>query len=217
MLVVPMKPEYGPTLGRLLAPRWRAASRPARLMVIAAGVGLVLAFIAAALTLENAMFSHRGKVPFSFNYRDLYHVKPDPGGYVKIESRWPDGALKYSFAVNPLVLPAYSIEQNGELPLYASGFIRALARRSQGFALRGDGKAKVNSKLVGYQVLYTADVEGRPMFGRDVLLLPPVRGARTGVTIVMLTSPTASTQITSPLEVGSTGVLLRPLKTFAFG
>jgi hypothetical protein len=217
MLVVPMKPEYGPTLGRLLAPRWRAASRPARVATIAAGVGLVLALLAAALTLENAMFSHGGKVPFSFNYRDLYRVKPDPGGYVKIESRWPDGSLKYSFAVNPLVLPAYSIEQNGELPLYAAGFIRALARRSQGFALRGDGKAKVNSKLVGYQVLYTADVEGRPMFGRDVLLLPPAQRARSGVTIVMLTSPTASTQITSPLEVGSTGVLLRPLKTFAFG
>ena len=29
-VAVPMKSEYGPTLGRLLAPRWRAASRAAR-------------------------------------------------------------------------------------------------------------------------------------------------------------------------------------------
>ena len=33
----------------------------------------------------------------------------------------------------------------------------------------------------------------------------------------MLTAPGANPQITEPLEVGSTGVLLRPLKTFALG
>ena len=26
MAAVPMKPQYGPTLGQLLSPRWRAAS-----------------------------------------------------------------------------------------------------------------------------------------------------------------------------------------------
>jgi hypothetical protein len=30
----------------------------------------------------------------------------------------------------------------------------------------------------------------------------------------MLTSPSANSQVDSPLEVASTGVLLRPLKTF---
>ena len=34
-----MKPEYGPTLGRLLSPRWRAASPLVRWAVIAAGCG----------------------------------------------------------------------------------------------------------------------------------------------------------------------------------
>jgi hypothetical protein len=37
------------------------------------------------------------------------------------------------------------------------------------------------------------------------------------VIIVMLTSPTADAQVTSPSEVASAGVLLRPLKTFALG
>ena len=40
MMAVPMKPEYGPTLGRLLSPRWRAASPTLRGLVIAAGLGL---------------------------------------------------------------------------------------------------------------------------------------------------------------------------------
>jgi hypothetical protein len=212
-----MKPEYGPTLGRLLAPRWHAASRLARAATIAAGVGLVVAIIAAALSLENATFSHGGSVPFSFSYRDLYRVAPDPGGYVKVQSRWPDGALKYSYAVDPLMLPAYRGDLSGELPLYAAGLIPTLGRRFRDFALRAEGKTKVNNRLIGYQIAYSAEVEGQAMYVREVLLLPERAGVRAGVDVVMLTSPTASTQVTSPLEVGATGVLLKPLKTFTFG
>ncbi len=212
-----MKPEYGPTLGRLLAPRWRAASRPTRALVLLAALALTVAVIGAALSLLNATYAHGGRVPFSFSYRELYRAPPDGGGYVKVQSRFSDGALKYSFAVNPLRLPAYASEPSAELPIYTATLIRELARRSPGFVLRGEGKTRVNSDLVGYEVLYTADVEGREMYGRDVLLVPPGAGARDGVSIVMLTAPKASPQVTSPLEVGTTGVLLRPLKTFSFG
>lgn len=212
-----MKPEYGPTLGRLLAPRWRAASRLARTAAVLAGVGVVVALVAVGLTLENATFSHGGSVPFSFSYRDLYRVAPDPGGYVKVQSRWPDSALKYSYAVDPLLLPSYSGELSGELPLYAAGFIHALSRRYRDFEPRGEGKTRVNNMLTGYEILYTADVEGQKMYGRDVLLTPPRAGVREGVVVAMLTSPTASAQVTSPMEVGATGVLLKPLKTFTFG
>lgn len=217
MVAVPMKPEYGPTLGRMLAPRWHAASRLSRGLVIAAGVALAVAVVGAALSLLNATYSHGGPVPFSFSYRGLYRTAPDSGGYVKVQSRWSNGALKYSFAVNRLRLPAYSNEPSAELALYTAGFIRSLAHHSSGFVVRGEGKTRVNSGLVGYQVLYTTDVEGRPMYARDVLLVPQRRGAQNGVSIVMLTSPGASRQVSSPLEVGTTGVLLRPLKTFTFG
>lgn len=217
MAAVPMRSEYGPTLGRLLAPRWHAASRMVRATVIAAGVGLLAAMVALALTLENSSYSHDGPVPFSFNYRDLYRMAPDPGGYVRVQERGADGALKYSYAVDPLRLPAYSGELLGELPVYASGYIRELGRRYRDFVLRGEGKTRVNVNLIGYQVLYTATVEGQEVYGRDVMLLPPRSGVREGVDVVMLTSTTATKQVDSPLEVASTGVLLRPLKTFAFG
>src|SRR4030081_1398560 len=69
MVAVPMKPEHGPTLGRLLSPRWRGASPGARAAVIAAATGLLALVVAVALTLENASFSHGGSVPFSFAYR----------------------------------------------------------------------------------------------------------------------------------------------------
>jgi hypothetical protein len=216
MVAVPMKPEYGPTLGRLLSPRWRAASPQLRAALIAAGVGLLALLIGAALTLENASYSRGGKVPFSFSYRSLYRVTADPGGYVKVQRHSADGALEDSYAVEPLSLPPYSGELSGELPLYASGYIRALAQRHAGFVLRGEGKTRVNT-VPAYQVLYTAIVDGQPMYGRDVLLLPERQGAREGVELVMLTSPTANAQVDSPLEVAGTGVLLRPLKTFSFG
>jgi hypothetical protein len=219
MAALPMKPEYGPTLGRLLAPRWHAASRLARTAAVAAGVALVAALVAAALTLWNSSFSHGGSVPFGFSYRGLYRVAPERGGYVRVQSRWPDGSLKYSYAVDPLRLPRYGGELWGELPLYATSFIRALSASYVDFELRGEGKSRVNNTLTGYQVLFRANVEGSEMYGRDVLLLPPPEraGVRDGVVVAMLTSPTASAQVASPMEVGETGVLLKPLKTFTFG
>jgi hypothetical protein len=217
MTALPMKRGYGPTLGQLLAPRWHAASGLARAAVVALAVALVAAAVGAGLTFENAHYSRGGSVPFGFSYRGLYSVRAEAGSFVKVESRWGDGALKYSYAVAPLRLPGYSGELSGELPLYATGFIRTLSGRLRGFEFRGEGKTRVNNTLTGYQVLYTADVQGEEMYGRDVMLVPPRAGAREGVVVSMLTSPTASAQVTSPMEVGETGVLLRPLKTFAFG
>lgn len=216
MAAVPIKPEYGPTLGRLLSPWWRAASTPVRVLVLAACAGAVALVVGAVLTLENATYSHGGSVPFSFSYRGLYRVRPDPGGYVKVQRRRLDGELEDSFAVAPLSLPAYSGSVSGELPVYAEGYIHTLAGRYSRFVLRGEGKTRVNT-VPGYAVSYTARVEGHTMWGRDVLVLPERPGVRQGVDIAMLTSPTANAQVTSPLEVAMAGVLLRPLRTFSFG
>lgn len=217
MPAIPMKPEYGPTLGELLAPRWHAAGRGVRAVAIAAGVGLAVLAIGIALTLLNATYSHRGRVPFSFSYRGLWKARPDPGGYVKVQRRGARGTLRDSFAVAPLRLPLYRGGLSGEMPLFAAGYIRALARRDRGFVLRGEGKTNVNKVLRGYDVFYTAVVEGREMYGRDVLLVPERPGAREGVALTMLTSPTASKEIKAPVEVATVGILLRPLKTFSFG
>jgi len=216
MVAVPMKPEYGPTLGRLLAPRWHAASPLARRATIAGAVALLALLLGVLLTLLTPTYSHGGAVPFSFSYRGLYRAKPDPGEIVKIDKRNADGALQYSFAVAPLALPPYTLDLSAELPLYANAYIDQLRRRYNGFVLRGEGKARVNT-LPAYDVLYTALVEGRQMYGRDVLLVPERSGDRQGVAIVMLTAPGASRQVKAPLEVASTGVLMKPLRSFTLG
>jgi hypothetical protein len=211
-----MKPEYGPTLGRLLASRWRAAPRLLRAGAIAAGVLVVIAAAGIVLTLEPARYSQGGSFPFSFTYKGLFKMAPEAGGYVRVEAHYPDGSLKYSYAVNPLSLPPYAGGISGVLPVYATGYSERLAGRFPDVKLDGEGKTRVN-KVPAYQVLYTTRIDGRTMYGRNVLLLPERPGARQGVEIVMLTAAGATSEVKEPGEVASGGVLLRPLKTFSFG
>jgi hypothetical protein len=217
MRALPVKGEYGPTLGRLASPRWRAASRGVRVALTAAGVALVALLLALGLTLENSKYSRGGRVPFHFEDRELYRVAPEAGGFVKVESRWPSGALKYSFAVAPIELPPYAGELTAEMPLFATAYIHGLERTYAGFRFSAEGKTAINKTLTGYEVAFYARVEGREMYVRNVLLIPPRAHQRAGVVVSMLTAPKASAQVSDPQEVGETGVLLRPLKTFGFG
>lgn len=211
---IALKPEYGPTLGQILAPSWRTAPSWLRALIIAAGLGLLAGLLGLGLTLAPASISHGGSVPFSFEYRDLYRTRPEPGGYVRVLRR-KEGKLEDSLAVGPLVLPPYEGSLTGELPLYAAAYIKTLERRYADFVLRGEGKTRVNT-VPAYSVFYTARVEGQEMYGRDVLLLPERAGARRGVDIVMLTSPHASSQVKSPAEVATAGPLDMALHSFSF-
>lgn len=215
MAAVSLKPEYGPTLGQLLARRFRGDPRVVRVGASAAGVLLAASIVAAVLTLQDATISHRGKVAFSFHYRSLYRTTPDPGGYAKVQRLRSDGVLEDSFAVEPLHLPPYSGGLSAELPLYASARIQQLSGRDRDFVLRGEGKTRVNT-VPGYNIFYTATVRGRKMYGREILLLPERPGARDGVDLVMLTSPTANSQVSEPQGVASTGILRNPLQSFTF-
>jgi hypothetical protein len=216
MVAVPIKAEYGPTLGRLLSPRWRAASPLARGIVRICLVGLIALAIGAFLTLENAHYSQGGAVPLSFSYRGLGRVQPLPGELVRLERHTAAGRLEDSFVLERLDLPPYTGELSGALPLYAVGYIRELRTRYKDFALQAEGKTRVNT-VPAYQVIYTAQVEGQTMWGRNVLLLAEKPGNRRGVKIVMLTTPTANKEVKTPQEVAANGVLLRPLKTLTLG
>jgi hypothetical protein len=216
MAAIPIKPEYGPTLGELLAPRWRRAGRGMRRAVIAAVLLLAVGLVALVLTLQNAHYSRGGVTPFRFSYRGLYRTAPGPGEYVRVEQRSADGRLLYSFAVAPLRLPAYKGELSGELPIYAAAYIRRQRRLVGGFVFRGEGKTKVNT-VPAYDVLYTRRVGGEEIYERDILLLPERQGARDGVDILLMTAAGASRQIDGPIEVGTVGILVRPLRSFTLG
>lgn len=219
MSALPIKREYRPTLGDLLAPRWRRWSPRARVLAVAAAALIVAVLVAGVLTLESPTYSHGGAVPFSFGYKGLYRVHPQAGEYVRVR-RLEGGRLADSFAVSPLTLAPYSGQSSAALALYAVGYIHKLAASLPGFELRGEGVTQ-NDLLppyTVYNVFYTATLGGRGYYGRNVLVLASRQGARRGVAIAMLTSARASErQVTSPLSVGTVGVLERPLGTFELG
>jgi hypothetical protein len=209
---VPLKPQYGPTLGRLLEPRWHSLPRAGRVVVIALGTGAAVLVVAVVLTLLDASYSHGGRLPFSFKYKGLHRTAPDPGGYVKV-ARYRGGRLEDSYAVAPLRLGVYRGSVTAELPLFAAGYTHALERRFSELRLEQEGKTRISSTLGGYDIRYSAILAGRRIYGRDVMLLPPRPGAREGVIVEMLSSEPAS----GSNPVASGGVLEKPLKTFAFG
>lgn len=216
MPAIPLKQQYGPTLGRLLAPRWQAASRPLRALAVVA-LGGVLALIAGAvLTLEDSVISHGAPLRFSFSYKGLYRTAPEPGGYARV-ARSRAGHLEDSFAVAPAHLPPYRGSITGELPLWSTGVVAALQRRyGQDFAFVGEGYSLLGKRSV-YNILFTLQRGGLAYYGRDVLFTPEHAGARHGALITMLSAVGESRQVTGPAHVGGTGVLQRPLETFSLG
>jgi hypothetical protein len=217
MPALPLKSEYRPTLGELLSPRWRRSSPVARGLSLVAGAGILAVVVGVVLTVQSPAVSYRGPVPFSFSYRGLYRTSPNRGGYAKVQ-HLKAGRLEDSFAVGPLLLTRYTGEPSGALALYAAGYIRELAATHRGFELRGEGSTQIDSLLpyITYNVLYTTEVGGRKMYGRDVLLLPPgPAGVRRGVDISMLTAVNENRQVSSALVVGTKGALEGPLGTFA--
>jgi hypothetical protein len=218
MDALPLKSEYRPTLGELLAPHWRRAPRAARALVLLVLVVCAAAAAAAIATLLPPTLSHGAPAPFSFSYRGLYRARPDGDGYAKVQ-RLQDGRLQDSFAVAPLLLAPYSGEPDAALALYATSYIRRVAARYSDFALRGEGWTQVDSisPYAVYNVFFSTRLQGRPMYGRDVLLLPQRPGARRGVAVSMLTAVAADKQVSSPLLVGTKGALEGPLVSFALG
>jgi len=218
MAALPLKHEYRPTLADLFAPHWRRLPRGRRLALTLLALLVFAAVVGGVLAVLPPSYSYRGAVSFSFRYRGLDRVAPATGAYVRVQ-RVQDGRLRDSFAVAPLLLAPYRGEPTPALALYATGYIRALAAREPGFALRGEGWTQVDSisPYAVYNVFYTVPRDGRELYGRNILVLPQRPGARRGVTIAMLGDPAGEKQLSSPLLLGTVGVLEGPLVSFALG
>jgi hypothetical protein len=212
MAAVPLKPQYGPTLGVLLEPRWRSAAPTVKALVVVGALGLLALSTGGVLTLLDASYSQGGPLPFSFKYKGLYRTTPDPGSDVKLIRR-SHGIIEDSYAVAPIKLSPYGGSVTGELPLFAAAYTDKLSERFAHFRLEGEGKTRISSTLSGYQILYSALLDGHKMYGRDVMLLHGGHSPRRGVAIEMLSVERAT--VSRP--VGSSGVLEKPLKSFAFG
>jgi len=220
MAAIPLKREYAPTLGELLAPHWRAARRSTRAAVIAGAVALLVLAAAVVLTLTDSRYSHGGPVPFHLRYRDLSRTTPVDGEIVRLAANGPDGSLNNAFAVGPLNLPAHSGNLSGFLPVYASSVIAGLERQYPGFTLQAAGEERLDTtngvyNPDGYEFSFSY-LRGRELVDARVVLIvsPHSSDGREGLTVTMLTRANSGVNAAHP--VGSAGVLNLPFGTLTF-
>jgi hypothetical protein len=213
-----VKPQFGPTLPALLAPRWRAASAARRRLLGAVVLVVLAAAIAFAITApRSSSFVYRGApVTFNLTYPRSLRLVPAPAGAdMRLETRTRAGRLLNWFEVDPLRLGPYSGEISGQLPVFATSYIAGLARTIPGFVLQSETKTRINL-IAGYSVTYSGRIAGQLMYGRAVMLVASLTGLRDGVILSMGIVPSAVLDPT-PDQVGSTDVLEKPFRSFRFG
>ncbi len=217
----PVKPEFGPTLPQLLAPRIDSLPKIVARTLAVVGVIVVVAIVALALRLRDPVYSTPAGSPVSFSTtysRSMTREPTAPGVFLALRENSSVG-LAASFQIATLHLPRYSGQISGLLPVLAAKRIAALAASDPTFVLWSQGRTRINL-VPGYTFTYQVKIGGRPYWGRYVLLTRDISGDRVGLLITMLTDPALLASATPPItpdSVASVGVLFEPLERLRFG
>jgi hypothetical protein len=215
-----VRPEFGPTLPELLAPRVRALPRAAQIVLVAVAA-LVVVALAYLLVLRGEHDGREHAVvrePIAYNLAyppTLHRVATRGGETLRLETP-PGTAASQSFAVTPYKLPPYKGDPTGILTLESANMITRMRATIPGFIWRGDGRVNYN-RQPGYEILFQAKLNGHTTYGRRTILLP---GGDTppkeGVDITMLAA--RSEAIPRVDAVGSaSGALKTAIRSFRFG
>jgi len=207
-----VKPQYGPSLVQMLAPRPLVV----RLAAAAFAVALLAAVVLIALRTraDETFVLERDPVTYNLVYGPQFHPVQKPGTLLALAND-RGGLFLDSYVLRDLRLPAYKGAVGGMLPVYADGYIRRLRTRYDGFEFVAEGRTRVNNGI-GYQVTFRARRAGRTLYGRHLLLVEDrPDGLRRGV-VVELTS-TAAAGTPNAAEIGNHGALKAPLRSFRFG
>jgi len=215
-----VRAEYGPTLPELVGPRVRALSPVGRIALIAAAAALA---VAAAIVLrgrdgppQTAVVVHR---PVAFNLRfksvPLRRTTPPAGGSLAL--RTVAGRAPERMVVRPLRLGPYRGDPTVAAMMLIPRMIDELRATLPRFAFRSEGRTRVND-APGYQLQYQAQIGGRLVYGRRVLLLPQTEAdpsPREGVQVDLRSARSAS--VFNIDMVGNNGPLKTPFRSLRFG
>jgi hypothetical protein len=115
---------------------------------------------------------HRGEPTFNLTYAGgaLHEAEPQGDELARLEGR--RGRQAVTITVRPLELPAQGGDvAHGQLPIYASGRIRALEAELDRFQLRDQHRTRIND-APGYEMQFRTGPPGRRTFGTDTLVVP---------------------------------------------
>jgi hypothetical protein len=216
-----VRPEFGPTLPELAAPRLRALGRGARAALVGGALLAVVAVVVALSALRDSDGRRPLVVrePIAFNLLrppSLQRVTPRDGEVLRLQTR-AGVAAPQRFTARPLRLAPYRGDVTAALMVLASRLVDDMRAVIPGFVWRGDGRTRVN-EATGYQILYQAKVGGRTTYGRRVLVVPESEDGpppRAGMDLDLRAA--RSDAVPSIEAVGRNGALKLPLTSFRFG
>ena len=215
-----VRPEFGPTLPELLAPRIRALPRIAQVgLAVLAAVVVVLAALFLLRREENdGRLQAVVREPIAYNLvypPTLARVAPQGRETLRLQT--PAGAKDpQSFAVTPYTLPPYKGDSTGILTLTSANMISRMGQTIPGFVWRGDGRVNYN-RQPGYEILFQAKIDGRTTYGRRTILLPGGdTPPKAGVDITMLAARSEAIPRVDAIGAAA-GALKTAIRSFRFG
>jgi hypothetical protein len=207
-----VKPQYGPSLVAMLAPRPLAVR-------IAAGAFAALLVVAVVLVAQRARADEtfvleRKPVTFNLAYGPQFHRVPKAGTLLAL-SHTRNGLFLDSYVVRELDLPPYRGAVGGMLPVYAFDYLARQRKRYPGYEFVNEGRTRINNG-VGYAVTFRAKRGARTLYVKHLLLVEELPdGHRKGVVIELTSTAAAGTP--NATEIGNHGALKQPLRSFRFG
>jgi hypothetical protein len=208
-----VRPEYGPTLGELVVPRWRALGRAGKAAAALAALVVVAAVVVAVRgsgdDLEDLIRSKPFAMSLGYNPA-LHEVAPHPGEVVRLETS-PQRPDHQVFVVRALRLAPYRGDVSAALMTASSTMVHHMHEADPAFLYRGEGRVRIN-KLPGYQISFTTKQDGHTVYGKRVLLVKDDPGAREGADITMLAERSAA--VGNVDAVGANGLLKAPYRSF---
>ena len=202
MAAVPIKPEYGPTLGRLLAPRWRSASRAVRVDGDRAATRAGGAHDRGRAHAGERPLLPRRQRPVQLQLPRPLPRRARPGrlrqGAAPQRRRAARGILRRGSAA-PAALQRRTVRRDAAVRRELHPRARAGAIPASSCAARARRKSTACPPTTSCT---RRTVEGRKMFGRDVLLLREAHGAREGVAIAILLAKGALPSVIAPAGSG---------------
>lgn len=207
-----VKPQYGPSLVQMLAPRplvVRAAAAVLAALLVAAVVIVALRSRAD----ETFVLEHQ-PVTYNLVYGPQFQRVQESGALLALRNT-RNGLFLDSYVLRDLSLPPYRGAAGGMLPVYANGYINKLRRRYRGFQFVSEGRTRINNGI-GYEVTFRSKLGARTLYGRHLLLVEDQPdGLRRGVIIELESTAAAGTP--NAEEIGNHGALKSPLRSFRFG
>jgi hypothetical protein len=207
-----VKPQYGPSLVQMLAPRplaVRAAAAAFAALLLVAVVLLALR----ARGQETFVVEHQ-PVTFNLAYGPQFHRVTQPGTLLDL-AHDRNGLFLDSYVVRELDLPPYRGAVGGMLPVYAFDYLKRQQRRYPGYEFVSEGRTRVNNG-VGYALTFRSKRGGRTIYVRHLLLVQETPdGRRRGVVIELESTAAAGTP--NATEIGNHGALKMALRSFRFG